>query len=284
MIIVDLSQVCISNLMMTFKGKMSQDDIEVGLLRHFILNSIRSYNMKYKAEYGEMIIACDHPHSWRKSVFPYYKANRKKNREESTIDWKTVFEAIAQIRSEIKEFFPYRTIMVEGAEADDIIGTLCHKFGSPLASGEPILILSGDRDFGQLQTFGNVSQYDPVRKKKIQVNDPTAYLKEHIIRGDKSDGVPNVLSDDDQLVLGTRAATLSKKRMDSLMNEPITDEKTLRNFRRNEELIDLAFTPKFIQDEILNEYEKEAGKGRSHLMNYFIKNKLKNLMEQITDF
>lgn len=91
MIIVDLNQVMISNFMAQV-GNHTNITIDENLFRHMVLNSIRSYNTKFKAEYGEMVIACDAGNNWRRDVFPYYKANRKKARQKSDVDWNTVFE------------------------------------------------------------------------------------------------------------------------------------------------------------------------------------------------
>ena len=119
MIIVDLNQVMISNLLMQI-GKHTNAPLEESMVRHMVLNSLRSYNSKFRDEYGEMIIACDNKNYWRKKLFPYYKANRKKKRDESEINWNTVFEIFNKLRTEIKDNFPYRVIQVEGAEADAV--------------------------------------------------------------------------------------------------------------------------------------------------------------------
>ena len=50
---------------------------------------------------------------------------------------------------------------------------------------EDILILSGDKDFIQLQKFENVKQYSPTTKKYVDDLDPKQYVFEHIIKGDK---------------------------------------------------------------------------------------------------
>lgn len=284
MFIVDLNQVMISNLMVSMGKNIGADEIQEDLLRHFVLNSIRSYNVKYKAEYGEMIIACDDVYSWRKQIYPYYKANRKKNREESKLDWNSIFTSLNKIRSELKEFFPYRVISVKEAEADDVIGTLCMKFAN---TNEKILIISGDKDFRQLQIYFNVKQYDPVKKKYLTENNPERYLIEHIIYGDTGDGIPNFLSADDCLVLKIRQKSIQKKKVDLWVTqkpEQFCDEHMLRGFRRNEQLIDLTFIPNELQEKIMLEFELEAGKKRDKLFNYFIENKLKNLMQSLPEF
>jgi hypothetical protein len=274
----------ISNLMKTLGNHAGSTEIEEDLLRHFILNSIRSYNVKFKAEFGEMIIACDDRNYWRRQIFPYYKANRKKDREASTLDWNAIFISLNKIRDELKECFPSRVIQIDSAEADDVIGTLCMHFGN---THEKILIVSGDKDFRQLQAFNNVKQYDPVRKNWMKENNPSAYLKEHIIRGDMGDGVPNFLSSDDSLVLKIRQKAISQKKLDQwvYMNpDEFCDEDMLRNWKRNEQLVDLSKIPDIIQTQIIDSYEAQANKSREKLFNYFIAHKLKNLMSDLSQF
>jgi hypothetical protein len=283
MIIMDLSQVMISNLMIQL-GNHTNADIEEDLLRHMVLNSVRAYNVKFKNEFGEMIIACDAGNNWRRQVFPYYKANRRKNREKSEINWTSVFETLNKVRDELKDYFPYRVIRVDGAEADDIIGTLAQTYGN---TNEKILILSGDKDFVQLQAYMNVQQFDPVQKKWRKTNDVDKFIKEHIIRGDAGDGVPNFLSADDTFVVGARQKPISQKKLDQWLNsdpKEFCDEKMLRGYLRNQQLVDLNFIPPDIKKEVLVQYEQQAGKGRDKLFNYFIDRRLKILLESINEF
>jgi len=283
-IIVDFSQVMISNFM-TQIGNHTNIPVEEDLMRHMILNSLRSYNAKYRNEYGEMIIACDDKNYWRRSLFPYYKANRKKDREKSEIDWNAIFEILNKIKEELKTYFPYRVIQIETAEADDIIGTLVQEHGN---TSERILIVSGDKDFKQLQTFMNVRQYDPVRKKFLEENNPERYLREHIMRGDKGDGVPNFLSKDDCFVLDVRQKPISTKKLDIWLEytepEAFCDENMLRGYKRNEQLVDLNFIPSNVKQNIMNNYNNQQGKGREKLFNYFVEHKLKNLLTDIDQF
>ncbi len=277
MIIVDFNQVMISNLMMQL-GNHTNTPLEEGLLRHMVLNSLRSYKQKFGNEYGEMVIACDDKNYWRKQVFPYYKANRKKARDSSELDWSMIFDVFNKIKTEIKEFFPYRVIQVDSAEADDIIATLVEHHQ------EKVLILSGDKDFVQLQQHPFVRQYDPIRKKWITHNDPKKYLYEHILKGDSGDGIPNVLSDDDTFVTNKRQKPLTQKKIDGLVSASMMDPSTLQNYNRNQKLVDLSFVPSHIKEQVLTKYQEEQGKGRDKLFNYFIKHKLKHMMESIGEF
>lgn len=251
-----------------------------------ILNSLRSYRVKFGDDYGEMIIACDNSNYWRKKIFPYYKANRKKNIESSELDWKSLFECLNKIRSELKEYFPYRVLDVESAEADDIISTLVSEFGSELNTGEKILILSGDKDFIQLHTYPNVSQYDPTRKKWIKHDDPERFLHEHILKGDAGDGIPNILSPDNVFVVGDRQRPLTAKKMEKILETDTEqlEEPLARNYWRNAKLIDLSFTPNEIREKVMQQFESQKNRDRSKLLNYFITNKLKNLTEHLSEF
>jgi hypothetical protein len=282
MIIVDLNQVMLSNLMMQI-GNHTNAKIEDNMVRHMVLNSLRSYKQKFGEEYGEIVIACDNTNIWRKQIFPYYKANRKKSRDSSELDWKIIFECMNKIRSELKEYFPYRVIDIESAEADDIIATLV----GDADYGTPILILSGDKDFIQLHVHEGVKQYDPVRKKWITHDNPDRYLAEHILKGDSGDGVPNVLSSDNCFVVGERQKPLTQKKIDALIELGLDgkfDHQLARNYSRNKQLIDLSMIPENIKVKVLESYNLQTDKNKDKMFNYFIVNKLKNLMEHIGEF
>ena len=284
MILVDLNQIMISNLMRQI-GYMGNGDngINENLVRHMVLNSLRKYRSQFKNKYGEMILCCDNKNYWRKQKFPYYKASRKKTREESDLDWNSIFESLNRIKDELSETFPYKTLEVESTEADDIIAIIV----KPHSQENPILILSGDKDFVQLQKYPNVAQYSPIQKKYIRNDNPQQFIKELIMRGDRSDGVPNFLSKDDTFMNGGRQRPLIKRRINEWLGmkpEEFCTEEMLRNYKRNEELIDLDFVPESIEQQILEEYDKPINGDRSKLMPYFIDKQLKNLMENIGDF
>ena len=296
MIVVDYNQTAISNLMMELGGR-TDVEINVGLIRHMIINSIRSYKVKFGQEFGNIVIACDNRNYWRRDVFPYYKAMRKKAREESGYDWKMIFETLSTIRDEIAAVFPYRVVNVDGAEADDVIAVLAEWSqtndlvnASPFADGDPkpFLIISGDHDFIQLQRYKNVKQFSSIQKKYVKADTtPERYVLEHTIRGDKGDGVPNVLSGDDSIVAGERQKPISSKRLSSWLDNPSsmpTDDIFIKNYNRNKQLVDFTMIPSNVKEAIINNFVDQPSKDRSHLLNYFIMNKMKNMMDVIGDF
>jgi hypothetical protein len=282
MIIFDYNQVAISNLMEQIGSSKTQ--VEEGLVRHMILNTIRTYVKKFKESHGpEVVLACDNKNYWRREIFPHYKASRKKAREASGHDWNTIFECLNTIKEELKQNSPYKVVEVHTCEADDIIATLTMN----RAANEKIMILSSDKDFAQLQKFSNVEQYSPILKKFIKEPLPSAQLKQLVIRGDKGDGIPNILSADDVFVAGGRQKPITEAKIINWMNqEPkeFCNEEMFRNYTRNETLIDLTKIPENLKQEILHTYENAKGKTKQQFMNYMIANRLKNLLEVIDEF
>ena len=279
MIILDMNQISLANLMMNFHMNKSTE-LEEDMVRHMILNSIRMYRTMFKDEYGEIVLAYDSKHYWRRDVFPQYKMNRKKGREKDNFDWDSIFGLLNAMKSEFKEILPYKVIEVYGAEADDIIATLCKEY-----QDQKTMIISGDKDFIQLQKYENVSQYSPILKKMVNGHNPDTYIKEHILKGDSSDGVPNVLSPDHTFVEGLRQRPLSKKKIEAwIKSETGMSDEVKRNYQRNHKLINLDNTPEDLQKSILDTFNEAPYGDRSKILTYFIENKLKELTDSIGDF
>ena len=283
MILIDLNQVLISNLMQQI-GSNPKIKLEEDLIRHMVMNSLRSYARQFKHKYGTIVVACDSRKYWRREVFPFYKAHRKNDREKSSLDWHLIFEVLNKIRDELKENFPYKVLEVEGAEADDIIAVLTTR----MSPHEEILILSSDKDFVQLQKYPNVTQYSPILKRFVKSENPAEYIKEHIIRGDRGDGIPNFLSPDNTFVIGERQKVINKKKLVEWINsDPMsfcTTDIMLRGYKRNQMLVDLDFIPENIKEQIVSNYETVKPGNKQKMLNYFIENRLKNLIEVLDEF
>jgi 5'-3' exonuclease len=279
-----MNQISLASVMMHL-NITKRDSVEGGMVRHMILNSLRMYRERFFKEYGELVICYDSKHYWRRDIFPQYKAGRKKTRDSSSHDWNDIFEFLNAFKDEMIEFMPYKVLEVYGAEADDIIYTLTHEF--EYDNGKT-LILSGDKDFIQLQRYKNVTQYSPITKKFINGVVWNEYLDEHILRGDTSDGVPNVLSPDNTFVDGLRQRPLGKKKIQSWVEHNIEDvlpnDEVKRNYQRNKKLIDLTEVPQELFMEITQTWAEAKSNPRSKLLNYFIQNRLSDLMDCIGDF
>lgn len=307
MIIVDFSQIMIMSISAahnSFREELTED-----MIRHIFLNVIREYRSKYSAEFGnELILACDGRGYWRKEYFPYYKFKRAQGRAESPLDWDFVFKCMDSLKQDIKTYFPYKLVEVAGCEGDDVISVLVNEFVKTRfvkkqnaysldfdnAIPEPILIISADKDFLQLQLHSNVKQYSPIKKGLISEPDIkySRYLK--ILKGDVGDGVMNVFSDDDTLVTNKRQTVATQKRLapliESLMASDTLPENTefkiKRNFERNKTLIDLyeLQIPDDLRLNIIEAYKSAPVNPRSEILKYLQKYQLKNLLSNIKDF
>jgi len=285
MILVDLNQVLISNLMVQTRG---QGDVKPNeeMIRHMVMNSLRGFNVKFKQKYGNMVLCSDAGNTWRRDIFPHYKYKRKKDRTESSFDWDNIFDILTNIKNELKENFPYIMMYEEKCEADDIIAILTKYYHQD----EKIMIVSGDKDFIQLQFYKNVEQYAPIQKKFIGFDedgikiDPKEFLLEQILKGDRSDGIPNILSPNDSFVTGIKQKPMTKKRLEECSVTDNLDEQLSARYNENKKLIDLNQIPQVYEDTIINSYRSYKVNDRNKLLTYFIENKLKSLMENISDF
>ncbi len=274
--LVDFSQIVIGSYMMAAKFS----DASIDTVRPAVLNALRIYRTKFVGEYGELILCCDDRKTWRKDIFPNYKASRKKSRAATSIDWENLYVCLNQLKEELTEWFPYKLIQVENAEADDIIAVLVR------LANERTLILSSDKDFVQLHAF-NVRQYSPMQKKFVE-GDAKWSLHEKIIKGDVGDGVPNIMSDDNVFVdEGRRQKPITKKKVDAWYEidpDMYCSSEMLRNFNRNKQLVDLSEVPESICINITKQFETVAVGDRKRLLTYFINHRLKNLTESLSEF
>ena len=251
MILVDMNQISLASVMMHLHMTKNTEPDD-NMVRHMILNSLRMYRTRFSSEYGELVFCYDSKHYWRRDFFPQYKASRRTKREKDGKNWDAIFECLNTIKAEIKDNMPYKFLEIYGAEADDIIASLVTEVA------EEVLILSGDKDFIQLQRYPNVKQYSPITKKMVNGENPDFYLVEHVFKGDSSDGVPNVLSPDNTFTDGLRQKPLGKKKISAWADHKFEDvapnDEVMRNYQRNKKLIDLTECPKELRDEILDKY------------------------------
>lgn len=277
MILVDNSQILFASVFSQFATGADIND-PINVVRHITLNTYRFLKEKFSSEYGDLVICQDSYNYWRKEYFPYYKANRKKTREQNQEHWDAVFAAMKQINDEIAENMPYKNIKIDRCEADDIIAVLAKHY-CPI---EKVVIVSNDKDFQQLLRFNNVSLYSPQKKSMVKCPNPDGFLFEQIVRGDASDGIPNILSDADTFVdEAKRQKPLTAKRFKELQVEIPDSNKEF--FERNKILIDLNYIPTEYVDSILDEYKKPI-QNKNKMFNYFVEHKLTNLMKDMATF
>lgn len=300
MILLDYSQIAISNI---FADRQFQEAAKnpspdsKNFLKHMILNTIRSYKVKYGEKYGRLVICADGSNSWRKQAWSYYKAARKEAREESPVDWAFVFEVINETLDDLKESFPFPVVHIKSAEGDDCIAVLAKyitenrtQMVGVFEEPEPILIVSSDGDFKQLQKFKNVKQFAPMMKKFVKSDNPEKELIEKILTGDAGDGVPNICSPDDVFVTeGARQKPFMKSRFAEFHKKGIEackNDTEKRNYQRNELLISFDKIPGEVAEDIIDLFLEQEAKifSKMTLMNYFTKNRMKHMLEVIGEF
>jgi len=290
MILVDYSQVSLSNILSFKRELISGSESEItDLIRHVTLSTLKSYKKKYGGTYGDIVICCDGKKYWRRDMFSPYKAMRKKHRDASDLNWSLIFDTLSTIREEIKEHFPYKVMHFENTEADDIIAALVMST-QELGKHEENLIISSDKDFKQLQVYGNVKQWSPMQKKMVtgKPAEIKKYMIEHIVKGDSGDGIPNILSADDVFITGTRQKPVTSKRLSDFFENGIDACKTSEertNWHRNQKLVDFNYIPEEIVETIQTTYDNESPKGdKMSIMNYLIANKCRLLLDELEDF
>ena len=285
MVLVDFNGLAIGSIM----GQLSRgEELSENLVKHIILNNLRVYRNKYpESKHGKMVIACD-SYSWRKDVFPEYKAARKANRATDKHDWPLIFDLIESTLDDLRQNFPYAVIKIDSAEADDIIGALTVHKSTPLI-GEDVVIISADKDFIQLQQYGHVEQWSPMFNKMIKEDNPRRYLFEHLLKGDSGDGVPNANSHDDVFTTGSRQTPMTQKAIDKYWDnrddlEMIMKPNVFRNFMRNVQMIDLTNTPDGIREEAINKYENYVYPTRTNILTYLVEHRMKMLVDCAAEF
>lgn len=282
-LIIDFSQLAVAAFV---KAPVKSSELTKDLVKHVIINSLRTNVLKFKHDgYGEVILACDAKLNWRRKVFEHYKAKRRQSREsaDSFINWDALFEALGELKEELRENFPYKLLEVTGAEGDDIVAAIVKN------TPGPHLIIGSDKDYGQLHSIDGVEQFCLKTKKLIKIENPKHHLEELIICGDTSDGIPNIKSDDDTFVNeNKRQAPISKAKLAGWVNmKPelyCENVQMFKNYERNQRLIDFDYIPSEVINDILAEHAKPVLGSKQKIMTYFAQHKMRNLLSCVGDF
>lgn len=316
LILVDFNQIALANIFIFMGDLKNADEKEMlDICRHGIINTLISYKKKFGAEYGDLIITADAGNYWRKDVFPEYKANRYKDKEESDFNWELAWKCLNQVRDEIQAIFPWRFLRVKRCEADDIIAVLC-KYSQDneyITSGlidepQPMLIISSDGDDAQLGIYENIRQWCPKKKTYLprkSKKDLKLYMVDHVVKGDTGDGVPNIFMRSTFFLdrkEKERQKTVTQKILDSFLEHGIDaidllpkekDEsekdyqERLKQIRmryvQNKTVVLFEHIPDYISESILQYYHDNPSTGTlDNVRKYFIKNRMRLLMEELT--
>jgi 5'-3' exonuclease len=285
MILVDANQLMISNVFSIYGKKIN--DLELHQVRYAFLRGLTYFHQMFSGEYGKMVLCYDSTNYWRRDFFPHYKASRKKQQRESSTDWNRIYEHFNVVRSEVKEELPIASMHINTLEADDVIAVVAKEF----SQREKVLILSSDKDFQQLHTDENIHQYSPAHKDFIRCENPAEYLLVHTIKGDSSDGIPNIYSDDDAIINEDKKQKIvNLKRLSEaikLINEESIDQSPLSSaYHRNKTLIDFNSIPADKRESItlafmFAEHDAMRADFFPSLLAYLRKHSLNRILEEM---
>jgi len=270
----------------------SKHEVTVDVVRHVAFSSLLYYKKRFSNKFGKPIICADSKPYWREGVFEFYKKNRDAARDKSGIDWEAFSANFKEVQKDIDTYTPYPFIKVRRTEADDSIAILTQRAH---AQREKIMIVSSDKDMLQLQDkYTGVQQYSPNRKRMLSAKDKDYGLLTHMVKGDTSDGIPNIFSPEDILMFpgtGLRQKSVSQKMLDEVHSlvDPfewdMLDDDSRYKLKRNMRLIDTDMIPERIETWVLDKYESELAKNKKNNMQAcVIKYKLRNLIQSVQDF
>jgi len=245
MILIDFNQIVVTRIyMFIIKDKKNlsiyQNPLFESSLENDIFTFLRGIHSDYGSTYGDIIICCDGKYPWRREIFPHYKHSRKKNKDSNREMWNFIHKFINGFIQKHKYDNLVQIMFHDRVEADDIIARMISN--NP---DERHMIVSKDKDFFQIQS-PTVVQYDYSKRKFIYPSPNEYHITEHIIRGDSSDGIPNILSDADTFTVeGKRQVPMNKSRFSSLIEEfPENYEVNVRKrYNQNKLLISLGDIP-----------------------------------------
>ena len=137
---------------------MGDAGTKAGMALHLCFNSLRQKWRKFKADH---VVVCCEGYSWRREVYPDYKAHRrvqdalktKSEREEDEI----YFETMKMLIEFLKKRTNVTVLQSDGVEGDDFVARWVD-----LHPNDNHVIMSGDSDFYQLLA-DNVKIYDGVK-------------------------------------------------------------------------------------------------------------------------
>jgi len=134
-------------------------DSMIGMALHLILNSMKKEYNKWN---GTHVVFFMEGRSWRKDVYPEYKANRKvaftQQTEKEQEDHKILMESFNDFAEYLDKKTNVTVIRNPKAEADDMIAVWIDAHPD-----DQHILISSDSDFFQLLSYKNVTLYDPVK-------------------------------------------------------------------------------------------------------------------------
>lgn len=279
-ILIDVNNLIYASFFVNYS--MNKSEFTIGMVYHLFLNKLLMLKRKFKVNNNNIILTFDHKIMWRRKYFQYYKVKRQELREKSGIDFKQLFEIIDNIYCFLFENCSFITLRHKFLECDDWIGILTKYY-----KNEDVIIVSSDKDFYQCHSE-RIKQFDHIKNKYISINNPKLELMIKILSGDKTDGIPNILSDGDTFcVKEKRQKAMGEKKILNILREKnlklfLTENNCIENFKRNKKLISFEEIPLKIQKLIIEKVKNyKIKRDRLKVMAFLHNNRLNQISNQI---
>lgn len=259
MIFIDLSGLFYLSI---YRLEKAAVELNAHNLECSLAQSVFWFKKKFQDEYGHVVICCDSKSNWRRDIFPYYKQKRRDKRSNDEKDWDSIFNMFSLVKSNFSKKMQETVLEIDGLEGDDLIA-----LGTKLITKKPHLIISSDKDMTQLLMQPGVKMFHVLHQEFAEFNDRDFILQ--VLKGDRSDGVPSILCEDDHFVNeDAPIKRLTKKYTDpvdsldpEIIRKVFSDfedvDKIVEHFKRNKTLIDLDEIPEKYKDIFKQEFVKQ---------------------------
>jgi len=280
-LLIDYNNLCFRNLF-TKDISLNTPVPDFTLWRYKTYNAIYQ-NLLKMSDVNEVVIAADDKNSWRKSYFPRYKESRKTQRDKSTIEWDIVYDMLDDLLKDLRHYMPFKTIKVNGAEADDVIAIICKNINSDC------IISSGDEDFLQLISK-RAKVWNPSKNEYIENVNKEHFIVERCLTGQKKDDIFNIKTSDDwgltEETKDKRKPGFGKKSAETVMKGDyvrwLKDMNLLGRFHRNRVLIDFDYIPNTIIKRVMKAYNNISFPPPQNIYQFFKKHNMRGFLDDFT--
>lgn len=233
-LVFDISNLIMRCLFAQIPGpeEMKFDDFKTSFLNSLI-KTIKDNN-------PDKVIIAEDSESWRKEIYPAYKANRIAKREKSVINFDVFFPILSKFMESLQKIFlNIQFIKIPRCEADDIIAVIVKNYPE-----WDIINISSDKDFYQLFAYKNYKQYDGLKHEFIEHLNPKQELLVKVIHGDSNDNIPGI-----RRGVGIKRAIA---KINDNLEKWLETENLTEAFNRNMQLISFNCIPKQLEENIIS--------------------------------
>lgn len=239
------------------------------ILKRYVMKRLETIDQLTKSNYQDEIDSADRidivfavddhlTKNFRKDLYLEYKATRTVTPKSYNIyAIKKYITDVIFKELELEKNYDYHMLMVEGAEADDVIACVCKNLAKDY---KKTILYASDKDFLQLEDVDQYNLFGQKVEPKLcdKIITPKEYLKCKILLGDGSDNISKVFSG-----VGPKKALKLINDPTALKKKLLEDQNARKQFALNKKLISFDEIPKELEDHIVEKasqllYENEV--------------------------